>query len=272
MPDQLVRDEILDSDRWLDLASDTHRLAFFGLLLRADDFGNLEGGLRRLFRYLHKFTQVKTEEAAVTVLSALADADLARRYEVGGREFWHLPRFRTHRNYRVRKVPPSPWCAPDDALGKQVRVRRKGLASTLEAEQAVTKNVTRTLLERSSNVSAGVGVGVGVGVEVGVDLKASLSGKPDDGPLQAQAREVLDYLNANTGRSYRPVEANLRLIVARLASGATAKEMKEVVFAKCHEWLDDPAMARFLRPATLFNATKFEQYLGEFRPRQERLA
>ena len=44
MADRLIRDELLESDRWLDLHSDTTRLAYVGLLLLADDFGNLEGG------------------------------------------------------------------------------------------------------------------------------------------------------------------------------------------------------------------------------------
>lgn len=84
----------------------------------------------------------------------------------------------------------------------------------------------------------------------------ALSGKPD-------ALEVLGYLNRNCGRTYRAVDANLKLIQARLDSGVSVLQMKEVVFAKSKQWASDPKMAEYLRPATLFNATKFEQYLGE---------
>ena len=155
VPDRMLRDELLDSERWLDLPSDTHRVVYVGLLLRADDFGNLEGGPRRLFRFMHGFTQVKTELAAIARMGALVDADLARRYEVDGRELWHLPRTRSwsRKSYLVRKVPASPWCPPDRELGKHVRsIRNQGHA----------EKVNVTSVSRELNVWLGVGVGVGV--------------------------------------------------------------------------------------------------------------
>ena len=89
-------------------------------------------------------------------------------------------------------------------------------------------------------------------------------GKPKNGnhynPL---AREVLGFLNAKTGRSYQPVEANLKLIVARLKEGASVADCRAVVAKKCREWCNDEKMSDYLRPATLFNATKFAQYRGE---------
>lgn len=151
MPDRLVRDELLESERWLDLPSDTHRLAFVVVLLQADDFGNFEGGPRRLFRLLHSKAQVKTEEATVSLMSTLQDADLARRYEVDGREFWHLPRFRNDRNYWVRRVPASPWCDPTMKTGRQSRI------------QGLAKSDLGNVAKDYRNVSGGVGVGVGVG-------------------------------------------------------------------------------------------------------------
>jgi uncharacterized phage protein (TIGR02220 family) len=109
-----------------------------------------------------------------------------------------------------------------------------------------------------------------------------LSGRPDVDPLvrctlekKAQhvlshqpqihhdALEVLEFLNQKAARQYRPVEANLKLIMTRLRSGATVLQCRHVIAKKTREWKNDPIMAEYLRPATLFNATKFEQYLGE---------
>jgi len=154
MADTLFRDEILASDRWLDLPSDTDRLAFFGIRMRADDFGNIEGGLRRMFRFLHAFTQIKTQEAAATTLSHLVDADLIRAYHADGREFYHCPRAGTHRSYLVRKCPPSPWCNPEKTLGKHVR-------SVIN--QGHAKNIATTSQLRNNDVPLVVGVGVRVG-------------------------------------------------------------------------------------------------------------
>src|SRR6185503_7175595 len=93
----------------------------------------------------------------------------------------------------------------------------------------------------------------------------ALSGKPDPNgrDYSSESREVLEYLNRATGRSYRAVESNLKLIAARLKSGVSALQVKEVVLHKFDQWKGDPKMDEYLRPKTLFNATNFENYLGE---------
>lgn len=77
------------------------------------------------------------------------------------------------------------------------------------------------------------------------------------------AVDVLDFLNQKACRTYRPVDANLKLIEARLKSGATLLDCKQVIARKVREWKGDLKMEKYLRPETLFNATKFEQYVGE---------
>ncbi|WP_181439942.1 conserved phage C-terminal domain-containing protein [Paraburkholderia silvatlantica] len=88
-----------------------------------------------------------------------------------------------------------------------------------------------------------------------------MSGKPDH--VRQQAEELIEHLNALTGRSYRMVESNIRVVTARLREGATVEQAKAVIAAKVKQWGRDPKMAEYLRPETLFNATKFEQYLGQ---------
>lgn len=82
-----------------------------------------------------------------------------------------------------------------------------------------------------------------------------MSGSPD-------AIEILEHLNAKAGRSYKPVEANLRVITARL-NESSLDECKAVIDAKVFEWLNDDKMSQYLRPETLFGATKFAQYVGQ---------
>jgi uncharacterized phage protein (TIGR02220 family) len=89
-----------------------------------------------------------------------------------------------------------------------------------------------------------------------LDVDVVMSGKPDE-------HQVLEYLNEQTGHSYKPVESNLRLVRARLAEGSTVDECKSVIDAKVSEWASDAKMAQYLRPDTLFNATKFAQYSGQ---------
>lgn len=99
----------------------------------------------------------------------------------------------------------------------------------------------------------------------------TLSGKPDPVPPKtkkpklngAECSEVLDYLNEKAGSKFRPVDASLKLIQARFNEGATLDEIKQVIDAKTAEWKPDPKMAKFLRPGTLFNPTKYAQYAGQ---------
>lgn len=90
-----------------------------------------------------------------------------------------------------------------------------------------------------------------------------LSGKPDHAPTDPDSPEgLIGYLNAKAGKRFRPVEANARLVRARLAE-ATADEIRRVIDARCAKWRGDPKMAEYLRPSTLFGREKFAQYLGE---------
>ena len=77
------------------------------------------------------------------------------------------------------------------------------------------------------------------------------------------ALEVLHFLNEKTGHAYRPVETNLRLIEARLASGVAKSDLRRVISLKVRQWETNPEMRKYLRPSTLFSALKFEQYFGE---------
>lgn len=74
---------------------------------------------------------------------------------------------------------------------------------------------------------------------------------------------LIDYLNKKTGKQFKPVESNIKLLRARLAQGHSSDDIKKVIDRKVAEWMKDPSMVQYLRPATLFNDEKFNQYIGE---------
>lgn len=80
--------------------------------------------------------------------------------------------------------------------------------------------------------------------------------------LKKQADEILTFLNEKTRCNYRHIETNLRPIVSLLRSGVLQEQMYAVIAMMCRKWANDPKMEDYLRPATLFNKTKFESYLG----------
>lgn len=90
-----------------------------------------------------------------------------------------------------------------------------------------------------------------------------------NGKYRKEAQEVLDFLNVKAEKSFPPTQANLRLIEARLRENASVQDCKSVIARQIREWKTNPEMKKYLRPATLFNATKFSQYVGEAAPVRE---
>ena len=82
-----------------------------------------------------------------------------------------------------------------------------------------------------------------------------------------EALNILEWLNRKSHRNYRPSDTNLNFIRARIKDGIADWQLKAIVSLKCEQWTGTD-MEKYLRPATLFNKTKCEQYLGEL-PREE---
>lgn len=73
---------------------------------------------------------------------------------------------------------------------------------------------------------------------------------------------ILDDLNAKGGFRYRPGAANIALIKARLNEGYTLEDFQIVHDKMIAQWGSDDVMHQYLRPATLYCASKFEGYLN----------
>lgn len=81
-------------------------------------------------------------------------------------------------------------------------------------------------------------------------------------PKNFDYRIPIAYLNQKTNSNYKFVDSNINLVKARLKNGYSLDDFKVVVDKKCGEW-GNSDMAKYLRPSTLFNASKFESYLNQ---------
>jgi uncharacterized phage protein (TIGR02220 family) len=142
---------------------------------------------------------------------------------------------------------------------RKKKVQRNSVPVLSRQEGDTSGTRVREELEKSSKSKAMSGS------QASTDV-VSLPARQENRERLQDAREVLGFLNAKTGRDFRPVDANLAPIMARMKEGATMREFRAVVARKCREWSGDEKMAQYLRPATLFNATKFAQYVGEVPP------
>lgn len=87
-----------------------------------------------------------------------------------------------------------------------------------------------------------------------------LSGKPDPIPY----KKIIDYLNEKTGRTFRNVESNKKLIRTRWHEGYQLDDFKKVIDNKVIDANDSKSYfdGKFLQPSTLFGS-KFDQYLNQ---------
>lgn len=78
---------------------------------------------------------------------------------------------------------------------------------------------------------------------------------------KSDAVEVLNYLVEITGVKYRSsTKSHIQNISARLSDGYTVDDCKAVIDFKNKEWGSDQKMSGYLRPQTLFSASKFPGY------------
>lgn len=186
MPDRIVRDELLTSDRFAAspaggadpeardyVAGNRARLAFLACLLHADTLGNLEASDGQLGRLWRDFGILGAAAVAATI-EDLNARDLAKPYDHAGKRYLHLPRFRQSRRYLGRLNPLSPWTAPEDLdLLKTRSHRSAGQPDSTPSAQgehpahapgAPSEHPALTTSPQEGVGRGGVGVGVGVGV------------------------------------------------------------------------------------------------------------
>ena len=216
---------IIDSDAFIDMPV-TARLLYYDLSMRADDDGFVNSP-KKIMRMIG---------ASQDDLMLLISKKFLIPFESGVVviKHWRI------QNY-IRK----------DTYNETTYKDEKAML-TLDENKAYKLTCDEPVYEPSTQVRIGKD-------SLGKDIN-TLSAKPDD--LTIKAKLVLDALNQKTGKAFKYTDSNLRLIEARLKD-YTVEDCLKVIGIKCSQWKNDPQMNKYLRPETLFNATKFGGYLNE---------
>ena len=85
----------------------------------------------------------------------------------------------------------------------------------------------------------------------------------NEAELHTPELEILENLNEITGSKFRPIKSNLTKIKALLKVEFTPQDIIEVIQLKTIQWKNNPAMAGYLCPTTLFRESNFEKYYNE---------
>jgi uncharacterized phage protein (TIGR02220 family) len=213
------------------------RLMFIGIWNFCDDHGVHPASIKRLKMEVFPSDSI-TDCELLAMIDELLVAGLLYAYQVDGKGYWQVTGWATH-----QKIDKPTYRHPLPVTREKVANSRS--TRRMVAEQSAS--IRRILDEQSTSTR----------LRNGKESKGSntLSGSPD-------VIAVLDYLNEKTGKRYRAVNANVSLIAARLRE-STIDECRAVIDAKVEAWQHDDKMRQYLRPATLFNATKFANYVGE---------
>ena len=138
----------------------------------------------------------------------------------------------------------------------QINADRKLKQAREEYETKSTRN-RNDIVRVNDNVNDNVNVNVFNKLNNNIEDKSSLSGKPND-----IADEIIDFLNEKAESHYKHTESNRKFINARLKENYSKEDLKLVVECKVREWTNTQ-MEKYIRPETLFNATKFQTYINE---------
>lgn len=77
------------------------------------------------------------------------------------------------------------------------------------------------------------------------------------------ARAVLAYLNDCAKTRFVATPTNLSFVVLRMREGYSPHVLMLLAYDRAQRWRHDPKMTDYLRPATLFNGEKCNQYAGQ---------
>ena len=228
LPTRYLKPGIKDSERIESISTPDAEILYYRLLVSVDDFGRTDARPLMVKSLCFPVRVRATVDKCMQWMQELEKSELIVIYEVEGKRYLQITKWDNKPRAEKSKFPP----VPDQCI--QVHADRPQMLPV-----TVTKTVTET---------------------------TTLSDKSDPRALngyKSQAVEILTFLNEKTGRKYRPVEANLRMIEARLKEGASITDCRQVIAKKSREWLGNPKMDLCVRPKTLFNATNFAQYQGE---------
>lgn len=233
---------IIDSDAFLDMPLSTQAL-YFHLSMRADDDGFINNPKK-----IQRMVGCSDDD-----LKLLCAKNFIIPFESGIVVIKH---WRIHNYIRSDRYKPTTY--GDEKA--QLAIKENG-AYTLNVLGIPDDNQTDTI-----GIPDGIPDGyhldtqVRIGKDRIVKVNNNMSGKPD---LAGQRIEIIKYLNEKANKEFRhSSKANARLIDARLNEGYSVDDFKKVIDTKVAEWKGTD-MEQYLRPETLFSASKFESYLNQ---------
>jgi uncharacterized phage protein (TIGR02220 family) len=287
MPNRILSPKICESKRVNQLSANAERL-YYRLLVNTDDFGRCDGRPMTILTTCFPrwcddplFNNLNERLAEIkTWLDELVKVGLILPYDVDGRRFFQFYKWRQRLRSRFAKFPEPP---PDVVC--RSKLEHDDDTTSTSCPSGDGHGDGQTTDTTSTSCPSGDGHGDGQTTDTmtksrqhgvctirststSTSTSTSKGGSRGDNPSETwkTAKRVLEYLNKQAGRSFKPTKTTLTPIVARLTEGATEQDCRTVIDDRCRRWLRPQKgqrdMSEFIRPSTLFRPTNFAEYLG----------
>jgi len=226
------------------------RLLFVGLWTIADYKGDLEWRPKRIKAQLLPYDECDINKIAIN----LDKSGFVRTYIIDGQMYLNITNFIKHQNPHKNErdkgseIPPFTDEAAQAIDFKGIKIYRDKIGSDPDKNDSDPADSCSLIPDSCSLIPDSCSL---------IPDEKPLSGSPDI------ARQVIEYLNLVSGSNYQHVESNNKLIRARIEEGRTFEDIKAVIDRKNQEWPPGNQQRQYLRPSTLFNATKFNDYYGQ---------
>ena len=172
-------------------------------------------------------------------LKRLSEVGLVCLYSVEGKPYLYLPTWEHHQTIRAKKSKyPEPVC--EEETSEIICMQMNANVPVIQSNPIQSESNPNPI--RNTEIPAD-------------------EPKENKSKYSAECEEIISYLNSKAGTHYRNVDSNRKLITARMKEGYTVEDFKTVIDKKCDEWKGTD-MQQFIRPVTLFQASKFENYLN----------
>ena len=237
------------------------RLTWITMLAMADRRGRVWASIPGLANR----ARVTLEEVEAALQKLLSKDKYSRTSEFEGRRIEPIDggwRLLNHEKYRSIRDEETVKETKRNYINKR-RANERTISDIDEENVDISENVDRCRAIAEASTDAVLQLHTPNKTE-------AVSGRPDISPqkeknkaTKAEAIEALRFLNEKTGKAYREVDTNLKLIESILKSGVSLEDIRTVTMRKVRDWRDNPKMAEYLRPSTLYRRSNFEQYLGQ---------
>jgi uncharacterized phage protein (TIGR02220 family) len=232
MPQRFLRPEIRNSSRWNAVSLKAQSL-WIRLLTMVDDFGRCDGRASvicgncwAVWNERHPSDAVNPQETAA-LCCELKASGLIEIYTSGDKEVLQLLQWQE----RARSEK-SKWPDPQESAAERSGTQPNPASLALVPSPSPSPN--------------------GLGACI-----------PKGGHWSPDARVALAFLNEVSGKHFRETDANLRFIESRLSEPeVTLDGVKQMVRRQVKLW-NGTDMEKYIRPETIFNATKFQSYYAD---------